>query len=225
MDHTKCGLSSIGYPLFSSVMSGIFSVANEGSHPDRAPPCGLTLPAMSEIEYRSSGTPLESYELTRKDHRSQKQREEAREWARQQVDEDDAKCRADPARAERRRQAFEDVARLMESFEKEDHEIMRWRVRLYCGHIVETEAHCSYSDPVSAGANSRRCPECGRDGLTIVAYEPLGLRAEPPSRAAPPPPVLPKKQTRADLERRIRALEEENARLRSRTTSPKASPR
>jgi hypothetical protein len=170
---------------------------------------------MSEVEYRSSGAPLDSYELTRKDHRRQKQSEEISERVRQQVDEDNAECRADPARAERRRQAFEDAARLMQSFKKQDHEIMRWRVRLYCGHIIETEAHYTYSDPVSAGAHSNRCPECSRDGLTIVAFEPLGLRAEPPAPAIPPPPVPPKKPTRAELERRVKALEEENERLRS----------
>ncbi|MFE4609149.1 hypothetical protein ACFRK5_12425 [Streptomyces niveus] len=170
---------------------------------------------MSEIEYRSSGVPLESYELTRKDHRSQKQSEEISEQVRQQVDEDNAKCRADPAMAERRRQAFENAARLMQSFKKQDHEIMRWRVRLYCGHIIETKAHYTYSDPVAAGAYSKRCPECGRDGLTIVAFEPLGLCAEPPAPAVSPPSVLPKKPTRGELERRVKALEEENVRLRS----------
>ncbi|GHJ34629.1 hypothetical protein Sm713_02380 [Streptomyces sp. TS71-3] len=165
---------------------------------------------------------MESYELTRKDHRGQKESEEISEWVQRQVEEDVAKCRADPARAECRRQAFEDVARLMQSFEKRDHEIMRWRVRLYCGHIIETEAHYTYSDPVSAGAYSERCPECGRDSLTIVAFEPLGLRAEPPAPAGPPPPAPPKKPTRAELERRVRALEEENARLRSQTPAPQS---
>ncbi|MDI3402874.1 hypothetical protein [Streptomyces cavernicola] len=177
---------------------------------------------MSEIEYQSNGTPLESYELTRKDHRGQKQSEEIREWVQQQVDADNAKCRADPAMAERRRQAFENAARLMQSFKKQDHEIMRWRVRLYCGHIIQSEAHYTYSDPVSAGTYSKRCPECGRDNMTIVAFEPLGLRAEPPAPAGPPPPVRPKKPTRAELERRVRVLEEENARLRSQTPAPQS---
>ncbi|MGQ4418918.1 hypothetical protein ACN6LA_005886, partial [Streptomyces sp. SAS_269] len=85
---------------------------------------------MREVEYRSSGVPLEEYELTRGDHRRQKQSEEISEWARRQVEEDDAKCRADPERTERRRQAFENVAKLMQSFKKADHEIMRWRVQL-----------------------------------------------------------------------------------------------
>lgn len=106
---------------------------------------------MREVEYRSSGVPLEEYELTRGNHRRQKQSEEISEWARRQVEEDDAKCRADLERAERRRQAFENVAKLMQSFKKADHEIMRWRVRLYCGHIIETEAHYTYPDPSRPG--------------------------------------------------------------------------
>ncbi|WP_229867055.1 hypothetical protein [Streptomyces gelaticus] len=127
---------------------------------------------MREVEYRSSGVPLEEYELTRGDHRRQKQSKEISEWARRQVEEDYAKCRADPERAERRRQAFENVAKLMQSFKKADHEIMRWRVRLYCGHIIETEAHYTYPDPLSAGSYGRRCSECGKDRQTIVGFEP-----------------------------------------------------
>lgn len=177
-----------------------------------------TLPVMREVEYRSSGVPLEEYELTRGDHRRQKQSEEISPSIRQQVDEDNAKCRADPARAERRRQAFENVAKLMQSFKKQDHEIMRWRVRLYCGHIIETAAHYTYTDPIDAGAYSKRCAECGKDRLTIVAYEPMGLRAEPPETTEPTepsPPPPPKKPTRAELERRVKALEKETERLRA----------
>jgi hypothetical protein len=79
---------------------------------------------MREVEYRSSGVPLEEYELTRGDHRRQKQSDEISERVQRQVDEDNAKCRADPARAERRRQAFENVSKLMQSFKKQDHEII-----------------------------------------------------------------------------------------------------
>ncbi|WKV71418.1 hypothetical protein AW27_007675 [Streptomyces sp. PCS3-D2] len=170
---------------------------------------------MHEVGYRSSGVPLEGYELTRRDHSRQKQSEEISEWARRQVEEDDAECRADPVRAERRRQAFENVAKLMQSFKKADHEIMRWRVRLYCGHIIETEAHYTYTDPLSAGSYGRRCSECGEDRQTIVAFEPIGLRGEPQEATEPLPPPPPKKPTRAELERRIKKLEKENERLRA----------
>ena len=61
-----------------------------------------TLAAMREVEYRSSGVPLEEYELAREDHRRQKRSEEISESVRLQVDDDIAKCQADEARAERR---------------------------------------------------------------------------------------------------------------------------
>ncbi|MFJ8933563.1 hypothetical protein ACIRLA_44075 [Streptomyces sp. NPDC102364] len=169
---------------------------------------------MRGVEYRSSGAPLEDYELTRSDHCRQKQSEESSRWVQRQVDDDVAKCRADPARAERRRQAFEELAKLLESFKKQDHEIMRWRVRLYCGHIIETQAHCSYADPISAGAYTKPCPECGEERSTVVAYEPIGLLAGPPE-PEPARPLPPKRPTRAELERRVEALEKENERLRA----------
>ncbi|MEU4278014.1 hypothetical protein AB0F57_24345 [Streptomyces tanashiensis] len=170
---------------------------------------------MREVEYRSSGIPLEEYELTRGDHRRQKRSEEISESVRLQVEEDILTCRADLAMAERRRQAFENVAKLMQSFKKADHEIMRWRVRLYCGHIMEMEAHYTYTDPLSAGSYGRRCSECGGDGQTIVAFEPIGLRGSPPKATEHLPPPPPKKPTRADLEQRVKSLEKENERLRA----------
>ncbi|MFF1508281.1 hypothetical protein [Streptomyces sp. NPDC058326] len=90
------------------------------------------------LQPRPSSTkrsPLEEYELTREDHRRQKQSEEIGASVRLQVDEDIAKCQADPARAERRRQAFENVAKLIQSFKQTDHEIMRWRVRLWAPYL------------------------------------------------------------------------------------------
>lgn len=169
---------------------------------------------MHEVEYRSSGVPLEEYELTREDHRRQKQSEEISASIRLQVDEDIAKCQADPARAKRRRQAFENVAKLIQSFKQADHEIMRWRVRLYCGHIMEIEAHYTYADPLSAGSYGRRCSEREGDRQATVAFEPIGLRGAPPKATGSlPSPPPAKKPTRADLEQRVKSLEKENERL------------
>lgn len=140
-----------------------------------------TLPIMRDVEYRSSGVPLENYPLTRHDHRRQKESEESSRWVRQQVDEDNAKCRADPAMAERRRQAFAEVAKLMESFKKQDHEIMRWRVRLYCGHIIETAAHYTYTNPIDAGAYSKRCLSAGKSGRRLWHTNPLDCSQSHPS--------------------------------------------
>ncbi|MFF3630311.1 hypothetical protein [Streptomyces sp. NPDC002164] len=170
---------------------------------------------MREVEYRSIGVPLEEYELTRGDHRRQKRSEEISESVRLQVEEDILKCRTDPASAERGRQAFENVAKLMQSFKKADHEIMRWRVRLYCGHIMEMETHYTYTDPLSAGSYGRRCSECGGDRQTIVAFEPIGLRGSLPKAAEHLPPPPPKNPTRPDLEQRVKSLGKENERLRT----------
>lgn len=169
-----------------------------------------------EVEYESHGGPLEDYQLTRSDHRRQKQHEVGSRSIERQVEEDNAKCRADPERAERRRVCFENAWKLLQSFKTPDHEIMRWRVRLYCGHIAETRRHSEVTTLTRHSPTSMTCPECGKDPAEIVAFEPIGLVGEPPPSPEPvPAPVTPpKKPTRAQLERRVAALEEENQRLR-----------
>ncbi|MFB9585043.1 hypothetical protein OG590_17085 [Streptomyces goshikiensis] len=171
---------------------------------------------MPDIEYESRGVPLEEYQFTPRDHREQQQRDTMRQFVSRQVEEDVAKCRADPEMAARRHQAFENAWKLMQSFKKADHEIMRWRVRLYCGHIAETRRHYESCNPTLHGSSSMDCPECGKESSVIVAFEPIGLVGEPPAAAreelaAPPPPKRP---SRAELERRIAQLEKENERLR-----------
>lgn len=170
---------------------------------------------MREVEYESSGVPLEKYELTRGDHRRQQQSEAISPSILRQVEEDNAKCRADPAMAERRRQAFEEAGKLLQSFKKPDHEIMRWRVRLYCGHITETRRYYQYSSPTLHGPWSMGCPECGKESSEIVAFEPIGLAGERPPVPEPVSPPPPKRPTRAELERRVALLEKENQRLRA----------
>jgi hypothetical protein len=56
--------------------------------------------------------------------------------------------------------------------------MMRWRVRLYCGHQVERSAHRTHNT-VSAALSTGSCPVCHLDPATIVAAEPLGLVSEP----------------------------------------------
>lgn len=86
---------------------------------------------------------------------------------------------------------------------------MRWRVRLYCGHIVETKRHYTYEEPTRAGCSSMACPDCGKDPSRVVAYEPLGFADQ-----RPVPPPAPRRPTRTQLERRIRDLEAQLARHR-----------
>jgi hypothetical protein len=68
------------------------------------------------------------------------------------------------------------------------------------------------TNPTMHGSSSQQCPECGKDPSSIVAYEPIGLVAEPPVTAEPS--TVARRPTRAQLERRIQELEKENERLR-----------
>lgn len=92
------------------------------------------------------------------------------------------------------------------------HELMVWRLRLYCGRTVERTAHRSHKTVHSAFCGSIRCSECGCDPATVIDARAVGLAAEP---LQPEPVPAPRKPTRAALERRIKELETEVARLQS----------
>ncbi|GAA4127940.1 hypothetical protein [Actinomadura keratinilytica] len=114
---------------------------------------------------------------------------------------------------------IEKIGRLLGT-PKQPHELMRWRLRLYCGHVVEEQAHYTHKTLHSAFTGSTSCPECGLDPATIVDGEAVGLVEEPPGPAKPSPAApprrstKPRKPTRAELEARVRELEAEVARLR-----------
>lgn len=86
------------------------------------------------------------------------------------------------------------------------HELMMWRLRLYCGHSIERQAHSSHKTVHSAFTGSIMCAECGCDPATIVDARAIGLVGKPPRPTAPPAARRP---TRAALERRIKELEAE----------------
>jgi hypothetical protein len=85
---------------------------------------------------------------------------------------------------------------------------MRWRLRLYCGHVVERTAHVDHRTIHAAFASGIVCPECGLDPATIVAGRALGAAASPP----PPQAAAgksPKRARTGSLERRLaRAMAE-----------------
>lgn len=60
------------------------------------------------------------------------------------------------------------------------HQLMRWQLRLFCGHVVERTAHREHTT-VARAFTSSRCPECGLDPATIVAAP----TRRPHERAAP----------------------------------------
>lgn len=164
---------------------------------------------MSGITYKSLGVPLEEYELTRSDHRHQRTAEQIREHVQLMAAQWRAEEEADPALREAQRANVEDVIKRFLSTPVPASQLMRWRVRLYCGHIAETRRHCTIDDPTLHGSSSMRCPECRKDPSSIVAYEPIGFADQRPVPSAAPP-----RPTRAQLERRVRDLEAELATLR-----------
>ncbi|MFD4398483.1 hypothetical protein [Kitasatospora sp. NPDC058478] len=171
---------------------------------------------MADVVHERHGVPLEAYELTRRDHASQKTSDQIRDAVNKQAEERQAEEAADPELGRQRNAHRAKALEMIRSFKNPDHQIMRWRVRLYCGHIVETKRHCSIANPTMHGSSSMRCPDCGKDPSVIVAYEPLGPVAEPPN-ARKPPVQAPKSNrlTRTQLEQRIAALEAENTRLKT----------
>lgn len=157
---------------------------------------------------------MEEYVLTRADHRDQTQAEKIAEHARKLVDNHlaDLRQRLGPDGFEQHENELCERLRPIFARKTPDHELMRWRLRLYCGHIVIRIRHASMANPTMHGCSNQQCPECGKDPSSIVAYEPVGFVAEPPGTAEPA--TVARRPTRAQLEQRIQELEKENERLR-----------
>ncbi|WP_396910906.1 hypothetical protein [Mycolicibacterium sp.] len=92
------------------------------------------------------------------------------------------------------------------------HELMVWRLRLYCGHTVERTAHASHTTVHAAFSGAVRCGQCGCVPATVIDARAVGLAQTPPH--SPAPTLAERKPTRRELEKRIQQLEAENARLR-----------
>jgi hypothetical protein len=121
------------------------------------------------VEYSSHGLPLESYRLTRADHRGQADLERKMEWIRIQLE------NAPPVSAEGLRELMKILGP-----PTPDHELMRWRVRLFCGRIVEISRHARNEDPFGSRREHKECSDCDDRDQLIVAYESIGLLASPP---------------------------------------------
>jgi hypothetical protein len=145
--------------------------------------------------YESHGTPLAEYQLTRADHRCQEERERRAEYIRRVVDS------APPLSAE----TASRIRELLGPFQPPSpSDYMRWRVRLYCGHIQEVACLLSKTRPHSEA----RCRECGKDPSVIVAFEPIGPFEDLPSasparrRNIRPQRTAASRRTKAELEER-----------------------
>lgn len=94
---------------------------------------------------------------------------------------------------------------------------MMWRVRLFCGHVVEKTAHYTHKTLQAAFVGHVPCPECGLDPATIVDGQARGLleqsaRAQTGRSAGEP--TRARKPTKAELEAKVRELDAEVVRLR-----------
>jgi uncharacterized Zn finger protein (UPF0148 family) len=122
---------------------------------------------LSDYEHR--GDPLAEHAMTTKDKRRQQEAERIRAHARKVAGE------APPLSAEQ----IATLRRIFTSVRTQPpSERMRWRLRLYCGHVVERTAHCSHQSVHAAFTGSVSCPNCGLDPATIIAAAPLGLESE-----------------------------------------------
>lgn len=81
-----------------------------------------------------------------------------------------------------------------------DHQLVRWRLRLYCGHVVERSAHRDQRTVASAFTASR-CGKCGLDPATIVAARASGLVGDVPKPKSPEPTPSHTKTLRRQLAR------------------------
>jgi hypothetical protein len=61
-------------------------------------------------------------------------------------------------------------------------ELVRWKLRLFCGHVVERTAHNSYACADRAFQGVPDCPECGLSPATIIAARPIGPPESPSPR-------------------------------------------
>ncbi|MGW1563369.1 hypothetical protein ACWCQ1_43830 [Streptomyces sp. NPDC002144] len=152
-----------------------------------------------EAGYLHHGVPLMDYQLTKADHRRQQEAVQLHEWVHRQL------AKAPPWSEEKR----ERVLKLLESLPSPSRrDRQRWRLRLYCGHIIEATRDRKLSRPDEGSWDKELCPACGLDPSVIVAFEPLG------SLASPSPKKLSPRKTPTD--RRSNAeLAAENAALRA----------
>ncbi|WP_045063603.1 hypothetical protein [Rhodococcus sp. AD45] len=166
--------------------------------------------------HRSQNVPLEAYELTSRDHRDQKTSEEIRDHVERLAGEWRDEELADPKLRERRLENARSAWKIVESGRPHDSHIMRWRVRLYCGHIVEVTRHVEVAEPTMHGSSSTRCSECGMNPARIVAFEPIGPLGEATmNKALNPAASQPKPRSRKQLEARVAELEAELAAMRN----------
>ncbi len=120
-------------------------------------------------------------------------------------------CPPPPMSPTKARELSEMFGRMSEHRRPED--LMRWRLRVFCGHEAEKVCHRSYLTAEQGFGSHSKCPECGLDPATIVDARPIGLEGNGASTGTPARAgtLRPKRRTRDELERRVAELEAELA--------------
>ncbi|MFG2030496.1 hypothetical protein [Streptomyces sp. NPDC048825] len=162
-----------------------------------------------EAEYLRHGVPLTGYQLSQADHRRQHEAVQVHEWVQRQL-----------AQAPRWSDERWEKMRQLLGPSTSAWELQRWRLRLYCGHVIEATRLRERPRPDGGICDKERCPECGLDPAVIVAFEPLGPVADPspekrsrkPSRSTRKPPA--DRRSRAELVAENEALRAELDALR-----------
>lgn len=129
---------------------------------------------MGLAAYGHLGDPDVEVTLDRRARRRQEQAEAIREHARH------AAAEAPPISAE----TAERIAGLL-SAKTPPHQLMRWRLQLFCGHVVERRAHIEHRSVHAAFTAGLACKHCGLDPATIVAARPLGPGEPSPAQPGP----------------------------------------
>lgn len=93
-------------------------------------------------------------------------------------------------------------------------ELVEWRLRLFCGHVVTQRSHHTNMTVHMAFTGTVACPECGLDPATIVAAE--ALRTLDPD----PPAEQPRTSDDAAIRRAIDRHEREIEKLRAELGEP-----
>ncbi|MFD9196439.1 hypothetical protein ACFWCA_50675 [Streptomyces phaeochromogenes] len=131
----------------------------------------LALPTVTEMEaeYLCHGVPLADYQLTRPDRSRQHEAVQVHEWLQRHV------AQA-PRWSDKHWEQIQDLL----GPPTPAWELQRWRLRLYCGHVIEATRLRKNPRPDGEFGDKERCPECGLDPAVIVAFEPLEPVAAPP---------------------------------------------
>lgn len=88
-------------------------------------------------------------------------------------------------------------------------ELVEWRLRLFCGHVITRTSHHTHTTVHSAFMGGIKCPECGLDPATIIGARALRrLESDPPLTHRP-------QRSQQSIRRAIERHELEIERLRA----------